>query len=164
MIKRYKKEDWDKFLNILSQSNRFCPITLEETGEPESRVQEGLHFIGALLGEENDARHLDIYVCKPQDARVGFLITSISSPQSLTTNETSKEGIRSLTVSHGKQQKCRIRFEGQPSSEVRRESIAKVAYCLYERRGGIGGSEFQDWGDAERLFSDWERLIEQKFM
>jgi hypothetical protein len=164
MVKRIKKADWESLLSSLSERNRFRPITVEGVSGVKADSTARLYFIGVRLREESEGMHLDVYACELHDPRVGFLHCSAVSPESLSVDETRQEGVRLLTVTHGRREKMRLRFAGPLDPEVRRDEIAKLAYFLYERRGGLGGSALEDWGDAERLFSDWERLIEQKFI
>ena len=164
MVKRVKKGEWETFLATITERYRFCPITVEEITQSGVHGTEGLYFIGARVCQKNDKTYLEVYVSKPQDPRAGYLFISASSPQSVSFDETDQGGVRLISITQDEQQKFRIRFTGPPSSEARMEAIAKVAYFLYERRGGMGGSDLQDWGDAERLFSDWERLIDLKFI
>lgn len=42
--------------------------------------------------------------------------------------------------------KTAVAQEGQPCEE-----IARVAYELFERRGGLHGHDLQDWFTAERI-------------
>jgi hypothetical protein len=163
MVKRIKKSDWAAVLSSLSERNRFRPITVEGSALTEVDSTMGLYFMGIKLRREDDDVQLDVYVCSPSDARDGFLCSSVPSPQSLSIDETAQDGVRLFTASSGRT-KLQLRFTGPQDTEVRRDVIAKLAYFLYERRGGMGGSELQDWGDAERLLSNWERLIEQKFI
>ena len=164
MVKRVKKGEWGAFLAAISERYRFCPITVEEISQSGAHGTEGLYFIGARVCQKIDKTYLEVYVSKPQDPRAGYLFMSVGSPQSLSFDETEQDGVRLISITQDQQQKFRIRFTGPPSSQARMEAIAKVAYFLYERRGGMGGSDLQDWGDAERLFSDWERLIDLKFI
>ena len=164
MVKRIKKSDWTSFLSSLSERNRFRPITVEGDTRAKGDSTTRLYFIGVKLRRQGEDVHLDVYVCSPSDARVGFLSSSVPAPQSLSVEETTQDGVRLLTATYGTRGKMQLRFTGPLDSEVRRDTIAKLAYFLYERRGGLGGSELQNWGDAERLLSNWEGLIEQKFI
>jgi hypothetical protein len=164
MIKRIKKADWESVLSSLSEGNRFRPMTVEGSSGTRADSTARFYFIGVTLREGGEGMHLDVYACQMHDPRVGFLHSSVASPESLSFDETKQEGVRLLTVTHGRGEKMRLRFIGPLDPEVRRDEIAKLAYFLCERRGGLGGSALEDWGDAERLFSDWEQLIEQKFI
>lgn len=164
MVKRIKKSDWAAVLSSLSERNRFRPVSVEGSASTKGDPTASLYFIGFKLRRQGEDVHLDVYVCSPSDPRVGFLCSSVSSPQSLSVDETAQDGVRLLTATSGTRGKLQLRFTGVRDSEVRRDAIAKLAYFLYERRGGIGGSQLQDWGDAERLLSNWEGLIEQKFI
>lgn len=44
-----------------------------------------------------------------------------------------------------------------PSFTVDRQEIAKVAYGLFERRGGLHGQDQQDWFEAERIVRQRQR-------
>jgi len=164
MVKRIKKGDWESFLSSLSERNRFRPMTVDGGTRVEADSSMRLYFIGMKLQREDDDVHLDVYGCSPSDPRVGFLCCSVPPPRSLSLDETADEGVRVVTATYGTRGKMQLRFTGPQDSEIRRDVIAKIAYFLYERRGGMGGSELQDWGDAERLLSNWERLIELKFI
>lgn len=164
MVKRVNKSDWPAVLSSLSERNRFRPVTVEGSALTKVDSTMRLYFMGIKFRRENDDVHLDVYVCSPSDARVGFICSSVTSPQSVSVDETAQDGLRLLTATSGTRGKLQLRFTGSQDSEVRRDAIAKLAYFLYERRGGMGGSQLQDWGDAERLLSNWEGLIEQKFI
>jgi hypothetical protein len=164
MVKRIKTSDWATVLSSLSERNRFRPITVEGGALTKVDSTMRLYFIGIKIRRENDDVQLDVYVCSPSDARAGFLCSSVLSLKSLSVDETAQDGVRLLTATSGTRGKLQVRFTGSQDAEVRRDAIAKLAYFLYERRGGLGGSALEDWGDAERLFSDWECLIEQKFI
>lgn len=43
------------------------------------------------------------------------------------------------------------RYEKQAKAEaaVNQEEVAKLAYELYQKRGGQGGNDWQDWFEAE---------------
>lgn len=164
MVRRIKKSDWAAVLSSLSERNRFRPITVEGSAVKKGDSATGLYFLGIKPRRQGEDVHLDVYVCSPSDPRVGFLCSSAPSLESLSVDETAQDGIRLFTATSRAGGKLQLRFTGSQDSEVRRDAIAKLAYFLYERRGGIGGSQLQDWGDAERLLSNWEGLIEQKFI
>ena len=42
---------------------------------------------------------------------------------------------------------------GEGATTASREEIARVAYELFERRGGTHGSDQQDWFEAERIIA-----------
>ena len=44
-----------------------------------------------------------------------------------------------------------------------REKIAKRAYQIYEERGKINGSDFNDWLQAEKELSGQEKTKKQSF-
>jgi hypothetical protein len=164
MVRRMKKSDWAAVLSALSERNRFRPITVEGSTLTKGDSATMLYLLGIKPRRKGEDVHLDVYVCSPSDLRVGFLCSSVATPQSLSVDETTQDGVRLLTATSGARGKLQLRFTGSQDSEVRRDAIAKLAYFLHERRGGMGGSELQDWGDAERLLSNWEGLIEQKFI
>ena len=45
----------------------------------------------------------------------------------------------------------------QPPPWINQEEIAKLAYQLFERRGGVGGFDQQDWFEAERIICQRRR-------
>lgn len=49
------------------------------------------------------------------------------------------------------------REAGAGSGDVRWEEIARVAYELFERRGGAHGYDQQDWFEAEQLVRQRQR-------
>jgi hypothetical protein len=164
MVKRIRRSDWATVLSSLSERNRFRPITVE--GRILTKVNSGarLYFLGIKPRRDGEDMHLDVYACSPSDPRAGFLCSSVLSLKSLSINETAQDGVRLITATSGTGGKLQVRFTGSQDTEVRRDAIAKLAYFLYERRGGMEGGDLQDWGDAERLLSNWESLIEQKFI
>ena len=164
MIKRVKKEEWKKALSSLSERNRFRPIEVEDSAHLSSDPLGDLYFLGIRFRGTDAKVTMEVYVCRPQEPRGGFLLASVASPSAVSIDETPEDGVKLISVTHGKQQKFRIRFSGPPSSKARIESIAKIAYFLYERRGGLGGSELEDWADAERHWANWEELIDLKFI
>ena len=52
-------------------------------------------------------------------------------------------------MANGTRKKTLVNTEAAPS--IPQEEIAKVAYELYQRRGGAPGGEQEDWFEAERL-------------
>ncbi|CUU00707.1 Protein of unknown function (DUF2934) [Candidatus Kryptobacter tengchongensis] len=57
-----------------------------------------------------------------------------------------------------------VKIFGRPNDEMRRETVAKVAYFIWERKGGIGMQELENWAEAERVVRDWMRVFSDGFI
>ena len=51
----------------------------------------------------------------------------------------------------------RVSTGAQEAATLDREEIARVAYGLFERRGGTHGSDQRDWFEAERILRQHRR-------
>lgn len=52
----------------------------------------------------------------------------------------------------------RTRAAKEQAPSISREEIARAAYGLFERRGGIHGHDQADWFEAERIVRQHRRL------
>ena len=50
----------------------------------------------------------------------------------------------------------------RPSASISQDEVARVAYELFMRRGGIHGSDLQDWLEAEEIVRQRRRASQSQ--
>lgn len=161
--KKIKKSEIEWFLIDFSRRNQFKPMVVELIkGRKKEESIAGVYFLGfhckTEIGSEGK-----IYLFKAtKDHRfIGEVIFVIDKLKEISVSK--EVEIEKVELKSGGS-KYIVKVFGRPNDEMRRETIAKVAYFIWERKGGIGMQDLENWAEAERIVQDWVRIFSDGFI
>ncbi len=163
MEKKIKKDEVVNFLINFSRHNQFRPMVVEKViGRKKERIAEDIYFLGFHCKTEiGGGDKIFLFKATKNYQFIGeivFELGDIKDVSYLKDAEIEQVAIKSDGV------KYVVKVFGRPNNEMRRETIAKVAYFIWERKGGIGSQELENWAEAERIVQDWVKIFEDGFI
>lgn len=163
MEKKIKKTEVVNFLTEFSRHNQFKPMVVEKViARKRERVAEDVYFLGFYCKTEvGSGDKIFLFKATKNYQFIGeivFELDNIKDVSYLKDVEIEQVAIKSDKV------KYVVKVFGRPNNEMRRETVAKVAYFVWERKGGIGSQELENWAEAERIVQDWVRIFEDGFI
>ncbi|MCS7230082.1 MAG: DUF2934 domain-containing protein [Candidatus Kryptonium sp.] len=164
MAKKIKKSDVEQFLIDFSRKNQFKPMVVESaSGRKRERILEGAYFLGFHCKTEVGSKD-KVYLFKATTNYqfIGEIVFEIDGLEEISFNKGTE--IEEVSLKSDKSKKYIVKVFGRPNDEMRRETIAKVAYFIWERKGGIGTQDLENWAEAERIVQDWSRIFSDGFI
>lgn len=153
MVKEIKRNHWSKFCRKFSSDNKYRHMNIDFSGkaEPDARVSGDFPFMGLTL--EKRGRLIDgikLHAGWPGPDQVTHPIISIKQPASVIL-EKDKSGIdRRLKVRTKEGSETTVDLHGGDDEDRYRIFVEKVAYSIFEHRGGSHGDDIHDWLEAEK--------------
>lgn len=163
MEKKVKKSDVVSFLTDFSRRNQFKPMVVElARGRKKERVLEDIYFLGFHCKMEiGGGDKVYLFKATKNYQFIGEIVFEIGGLKEVSYVRESE--IEKVILKFDKM-KYIVKVFGRPNNEMRRETIAKVAYFIWERKGGIGSQELENWAEAERVVQDWVRVFSDGFI
>lgn len=163
MEQKIKKSDADSFLTDFSRRNQFKPMVVElASGRKKERVLEDVYLLGFHCKMEiGGGDKVYLFKATKNYQFIGEIVFEISGLKEISYVRESE--IEKVILKFDKM-KYIVKVFGRPNNEMRRETIAKVAYFIWERKGGIGSQELENWAEAERIVQDWVRIFSDGFI
>ncbi len=160
---KIRKSDVDSFLIDFSRRNQFKPMVVElASGRKRERVLEDAYFLGFHCKMEIGSGD-KVYLFKAT-RNYQFIGEIVFEAGGLKGVSYAKESEIEKVVLKFDRMKYIVKVFGRPNNEMRRETIAKVAYFVWERKGGIGTQDLENWAEAERIVQDWVRIFSDGFI
>lgn len=160
---KIKKSEIENFLIDFSRRNQFKPMVVEKSsGRKKERILEDAYFLGFYCKMAmGNADKIFLFKATKDYRFIGEIVFEIEALKDLSFAKGSEidEVIFRLD-----RMKYIVKIFGRPNEEMRRETIAKVAYFIWERKGGIGSQELENWAEAERVVQDWIRIFREDFI
>ena len=163
MADRIKKSEIKNFLIEFSRRNQFKPMVVEKgVGRKKERIFEDVYFLGFHCRVEiGSGDKIYLFRATKDYQYIGEIVFEIENPKGILFD---KDGeIDSVTIT-ARGSRFIVKVFGRQNEEMRRETIAKVAYFIWQRKGGIGSQELENWAEAERIVQDWERIFTEGFI
>ncbi|CUT01152.1 Protein of unknown function (DUF2934) [Candidatus Kryptobacter tengchongensis] len=163
MERKIKKSEVEQFLIEFSRRNQFKPMVVElSIGRKKERVLEDAYFLGFHCKLEIGGGD-KVYLFRATKnyqfiGEIVFVIDGLKEVSFIKETE-----IEEVALKFDKS-KYIVKIFGRPNDEMRRETVAKVAYFIWERKGGIGMQELENWAEAERVVRDWMRVFSDGFI
>ncbi|CUS85367.1 Protein of unknown function (DUF2934) [Candidatus Kryptonium thompsonii] len=163
MEQKIKKLDVPGFLTDFSRRNQFKPMVVElASGRKKERFLENAYFLGFHCKMEiGSGDKIYLFKATKNYQFIGEIVFEISGLKEVSYGKESE--IESVILKFDKA-KYIVKVFGRPNNEMRRETIEKVAYFIWERKGGIGSQELENWAEAERIVQDWVRVFSDEFI
>ncbi len=163
MEQKIKKSEIESFLTDFSRRNQFKPMVVEKaSGRKKERILEDVYFLGFYCKMEmGNADKVFLFRATKDYRFIGEIIFEVGNLKSLSFVKGFE--VDEVILKFDKT-KYIVKVFGRPNDEMRRETIAKVAYFIWERKGGIGSQELENWAEAERVVQDWVRIFREGFI
>lgn len=163
MEKRIKKSEVEQFLIDFSRRNQFKPMVVElSSGRKKERIIEDVYFLGFHCKMEiGSGDKVYLFKATRNYQFIGELVFVVDGVENISfIKEAEIEGV----ILKFDKSKYIVKVFGRQNDEMRRETVAKVAYFVWERKGGIGMQEIENWAEAERIVQDWVRIFSDGFI
>ena len=161
MTKEVKRNQWAQFFRKFNASNQYRHVRVSFRDKDSARefpLYEN-PFLGLAL--EKKGRLIDgvqFYAGRADSDIVSEPVISLKQPERILVEKDETGSERRITI------KTRDGLEatadlGDYDSEKGRRLVEKVAYSIYQKRGGRHGNDADDWLEAERKVREAEAMF-----
>jgi hypothetical protein len=163
MERRIRKAEIENFLLDFSRRNQFKPMVVERaSGRRRERMVEDVYFLGFYCKMEiGGADKIFLFKATMDYRFIGEVVFEVENVKDVSFTKGAE--IDEIVFRFNKLRYI-VKVFGRPNDNMRRETIAKVAYFIWERKGGIGSQELENWAEAERVVQDWIRIFTDGFI
>ncbi len=160
---KIKKSEIENFLIDFSRKNQFKPTVVDRaSGRKKERIVEDAYFLGFYCKMKmGDADKIFLFKATTDYRFIGELVFEIDNIKDVLFLRGTE--IDEIIFKLGRSRYI-VKVFGRPNDNMRRETVAKVAYFIWERKGGIGSQELENWAEAERIVQDWVRIFTDGFI
>lgn len=157
MTKEIKRNTWSRFCKKFSKDNQHRPTYISLENSDQNSQLNGESFIGLAL--EKKGRFIDgIKLCTISGNPDSIFEPSVTikDPDSVWLDKDDDGIDRFLIIESRDGTKASVELTGDKDKE---SNIRRMAYSLYERRGGNHGEDYNDWLTAEKLLEKTESVF-----
>lgn len=162
MQKEVKRTSWSKFCRKFSSDNQYRCGRLGRSSKGSTQVALGSEYPFLGITIKKKGRLIDgiqIIAGRGDAEQVLDTVFSLKNPSKLMVEEDKSGSVSKLEVQSKDGDILRLELEGGKERQQFYSLVEKVAYNIYERRGGVPGGDWNDWIEAERKVKDAESQL-----
>lgn len=163
MERKIKKSELRNFLVDFSRKNQFKPIVVERaSGRRKETILENAYFLGFHCKMEiGGADKVFLFKATTDYRFIGELVFEIDNIKDVSFLKRTEIDV---IIFRFDKSRYVVKVFGRPNDNMRRETVAKVAYFIWERKGRIGSQNLENWAEAERIVQDWVKIFTDGFI
>jgi len=159
MAREIRRNVWARFCRKFSLENqyRYVSVSVEDNNKRNNEVVIDAPLIGLAL--EKKGRLIDglqIYSVWDSHDEVINPVLTVKQPAKVILDMDDQGKDKRLTIQSREGRLATIELRGEKDVQKQRTLVEKVAYRIFEQRGGTNGSDMQDWLEAERKVREAE--------
>ena len=158
MSKEVKRTSWSRFLKRFSAKNRYRPIEVSiTTPYSEKSTLKPVPFLGVTISK--NGRLIDgvqVMGGKWDPENVTEPVWTVREPARMLVDKDGQGIDACLRIQSKDGSEVCLNLIGDTQSWQADDLVEKVAYALYQRRGGQPGQDTGDWLEAERRVREAE--------
>jgi hypothetical protein len=162
MKKEVKRSVWSKFCRKFSSDNQYRNGRLGRSSKESTQVALGPEYPFLGISLEKKGRLIDgiqIIAGRGDAEQILDTVFSLKNPDKLMVEEDSAGNVSRLEVKSKEGHSLMLELEGGKERQQFYSLVERVAYNIYERRGGVPGGDWNDWIEAERKVKDAESQL-----
>ena len=153
-MKEINKKQWTRFLNGLSDDNRFArtEITRVDTAGNETALCSGSPLLGlGLSRNKGKISDFEVRLGQVRDGSPAARSLQLGLPVKIVYRKSGEGDKDIVEIKNDNGQKLIIRIYGRTVAESFGSFVQEMAYSLAEARGFAPGHDQEDWYTAEQL-------------
>ncbi|HWR83471.1 MAG TPA: DUF2934 domain-containing protein [Candidatus Deferrimicrobium sp.] len=153
MISEIKKTDWSRFVKEFNATNqlRSATVRVRRVRQNEAVLEHNVPFMGIAITRKGKAIDgIELFTGQHDPDNVVEPVVAITQPARITLESEPDGGDCRLFVEAKDGSVATVELTGDNNPQQWHTFVERVAYSVYERRGGAPGRDHEDWLKAEQ--------------